>query len=92
MKDKLTRELTMVEKRLELAQAKEEWEKRRLEQEQAKDAELEKTRLEQEQVKDAELEKTRLEREQAKHEELEEIRLELAEELEKTSIKALQKV
>ncbi len=77
MKDKLTRELTMVDTRFELAHAKEELEKRRLEQEQAKNTELEKRRLEQEQAKDAELEKKRLEREQAKHEELEEIRLEL---------------
>ncbi len=51
MKDKLTRELT----RLEREQAKqEEREKIRLEQAE----ELEETRLEQEQVKDAELEKT----------------------------------
>ncbi len=43
MKDKLTRELTMVETRLEREQAKqEELEKTRLEQEQAKKAELEK--------------------------------------------------
>ncbi len=52
MKDKLTRELTMTETRLELAQAKhEKWEKTRFEQGQAKNAELEKTRLERERVK-----------------------------------------
>ncbi len=46
MKDKLTRELTMVEARLELEKAKhEEWERKRLGQEQAKDAELEKQGL-----------------------------------------------
>ena len=80
MKDKLTRELTMAETRLEREQAKHE--------------ELEKIRLEQEQAKEEEWEKIRLEQEQAKQEELEEIRLELAEEeeLEKTSITALQKV
>ncbi len=55
MKDKLTRELIMVEARFEREQAKhEEREKIRLEQAE----ELEETRLEQEQVKDAELEKT----------------------------------
>ncbi|MEE9605962.1 MAG: hypothetical protein V3V70_10395 [Candidatus Scalindua sp.] len=58
MKDKLTRELTMVETRFEREQAKhEEREKIRLEREQAKQEELEKTRLEQEQAKKAELEK-----------------------------------
>jgi hypothetical protein len=52
MKDKLTRELTMTETRLELAQAKhEEWEKTRLERERVKREELEKTRFEQEQAK-----------------------------------------
>ena len=52
------------------------------------------TRFELAQAKEEEWEKIRLEREQAKEEEWEKIRLELAEEeeLEKTSITALQKV
>ncbi len=55
MKDKLKRELIMIEARFEREQAKQgEREKIRLEQAE----ELEETRLEQEQVKDAELEKT----------------------------------
>ncbi len=60
MKDKLTRELTMAETRLELAHAKEECEKRSLEREHAENAELEQRRLEQKQAKDAELEKRRV--------------------------------
>ena len=80
MKDKLTRELTFAETRFELAQAKEE--------------EGEKIRLEQEQAKQEELEKIRLEQEQAKQEELKKTKLSFfpKQELEKTSITALQKV
>ena len=58
MKDKLARELTMAETRLEREQAKEECEKRRLEREQAKHEELEEIRLELAQAKQEELEKT----------------------------------